>query len=96
MKITDIYSSNPYIEIHYSAGESHWGETLEPTYSVEVRLNDVASDAITWAYNQMQNIEKLNSQLGINPVLDQAIKNYQESVSTLTVMQGLLGKTDEQ
>ena len=94
MKITDIYSSTPYIELSFSAREwsSSLSGSLEPEYTVEVRLSNDAQSAITWAYNQMQNIEELKKQMGINPVLDQAIKNYQEASSNLQVIHGLLGE----
>lgn len=94
MKITDIYSSTPYIELSFSASEwsGSLSGSLEPEYTVEVRLSDDAQSAITWAYNQMQNIEELKKQMGINPALDQAIKNYQEASSNLQVIHGLLGE----
>lgn len=99
MKITNIYSTSPYVEIIYTNSTEwapDWNQPLEPPVSVEIRLTDQASDAITWAVDQMHNIESLKTQMGINPLLDQAIKNYQESVDTLTVIGALVGKHDVQ
>ena len=97
MKITNVYSTDPYVEILYHHSDEwapDWNSSNEPPVAVEVRLNSIAVEAITWASNQMHTMESLKQQMGINPVLDQAIKNFQDSVDTLAVISGLVGKHD--
>lgn len=99
MKITDVYSTDPYVEIVYHPStewQPNWNESLEPPVTVEVRLNSTAIEAITWAFDQKCKLETLQAQLGANPMLDQAIKNYQDALSTVTMINTIVGNEDAQ